>query len=206
MKDIYWLKSSTEDEDDHSPTAGSNDDNNVVSSLNNNIYFYSEVNRVKNLQLNKKLMTLGTSLVNRNNSLGVAIPTPINLHINSYGGSLFAGFSSVDYVLNCPVPVHSVIDGCAASAATLFSVVAEKRFMHKHSFMLIHQLSSGMWGNYESLKDDMENCDLLMETIRTIYSEHTKIPKNQLSKILKHDLWWDAKTCLKYGLIDEIIT
>ena len=71
--------------------------------------------------------------------------------------------------------------------------------------MLIHQLSSGMWGNYESLKDDMENCDLLMETIRTIYTEHTKIPKKTLNQILKRDLWFDAETCLKYGLIDEIL-
>ena len=42
--------------------------------------------------------------------------------------------------------------------------------------------------------------------IKDIYKKHTKIPKGQLSKILKHDLWWDAKTCLKYGLVDDIIT
>ena len=56
------------------------------------------------------------------------------------------------------------------------------------------------------MKDDMKNNELLMATIKDIYKEHTKIPKTQLSKILKHDLWWDAKTCLKYGLIDDIIT
>ncbi len=202
MKEIKWLKGTAEEEE---PSGSSEESNNVVSSINNNIYFYSEVNRVKNLELNKKLVTMGTSLVNRSNSLGVNDPVPIKLHINSYGGSLFAGFSSVDYVLRCPVPVHSIIDGCAASAATLFSVVAEKRYMNKHSFMLIHQLSSGMWGNYESLKDDMENCDLLMETVRSIYSEHTKIPKKMLNQILKKDLWFDAETCLKHGLVDEVL-
>ena len=77
--------------------------------------------------------------------------------------------------------------------------------MHKHSFMLIHQLSSGMWGNYESLKDQMENNDLLMETIRNIYTENTKIPKRILNQILKKDLWFDAEACLKHGLVDEII-
>ena len=45
----------------------------------------------------------------------------------------------------------------------------------------------------------------LMETIRNIYVKHTKIPKKQLNDILKRDLWFDAETCLKYGLIDEII-
>ena len=77
--------------------------------------------------------------------------------------------------------------------------------MHEHSFMLIHQLSAGSWGKYEELKDDMANNDLLMKTIRDIYIQHTKIPAKELAKMLKHDLWWTAKTCLKYGLIDEII-
>ena len=201
-KDIKWLKADTKESGAENACS---DDNNVVSSINNNIYFYSEVSRAKNLELNKKLVSLGTQLVNRSNSLGMTEHAAIKLHINSYGGGLFAGFSSVDYVLKSPVPVYSIIDGCAASAATLFSVVAEKRYMNRHSFMLIHQLSSGMWGNYESLKDDMENCDLLMETIRAIYTEHTKIPKKTLNQILKRDLWFDAETCKKYGLIDEIL-
>ena len=51
----------------------------------------------------------------------------------------------------------------------------------------------------------MENCDILMETIRDIYNKHTKIPKKQLNDLLKRDLWFDAETCLKYGLVDEII-
>ncbi len=190
MKDIIWKLSSNSD--DSPPT-------------NNDIYFYSEVNRPKNLDLNKRLVSMGKTLVNRANSLGLEAPPPIRLHINSYGGSVFAGFSTVDYILNSPVPVHSIIDGCAASAATVMSVVAEKRFMNKHAYMLIHQLSSGIWGKYEELKDDMENCDLLMETIRQIYVEHTKIPKKTLDQMLKRDLWFDAETCLKYGLVDEII-
>ena len=27
----------------------------------------------------------------------------------------------------------------------------------------------------------------------------------KLDEILKHDLMWDAKTCLEYGLVDEIV-
>ena len=71
--------------------------------------------------------------------------------------------------------------------------------------MLIHQLSSGMWGKYEELKDDMKKSEILMKRIREIYEERTKIPAKKLNEILKHDLWWDAETCLKYGLVDEII-
>jgi len=203
MKDIFWLADKFDaargDEE-----AGNSNDNNIVSSQDNNIYFYSEVSRPKILTLNKSLVRVGNSIRNRTSVLD-STDIPIRLHICSYGGSVFSGFAAVDYIAGSKVPVHSYIDGCAASAATIMSVVAEKRFMHKHSFMLIHQLSSGMWGNYEALKDSMENCDTLMETIRDIYVKHTKIPKKQLNDILKRDLWFDAETCLKYGLVDEII-
>jgi len=204
MKDIFWLADKFDaargDEE-----AGNSNDNNIVSSQDNNIYFYSEVSRPKVLSLNKSIVRVSNSIQNRASVLDATDNLPIRLHICSYGGSVFSGFAAVDYIAGCKVPIHSYIDGCAASAATLMSVVAEKRFMHKHSFMLIHQLSSGMWGNYEALKDSMENCDTLMETIRDIYVKHTKIPKKQLNDILKRDLWFDAETCLKYGLVDEII-
>ena len=45
----------------------------------------------------------------------------------------------------------------------------------------------------------------MMKTIRTVYTEHTKVPTEELDEILKHDLLWDANTCLKYRLIDEVI-
>lgn len=170
---------------------------------NNKIYFYSEVSRSKNLALNKSIASIGDKLFNQAQSLSI-IPPNIFLHINSSGGSVFAGLSTVDYILNSKVPVTTIIDGCAASAATMMSVVGAHRIMHKHSFMLIHQLASGMWGKYEDLKDDIKNCDLLMSTIKGIYEKRTKIPKKELKEILKHDLWWDAKTCLRYGLVDEI--
>ncbi len=198
-KDILW-ESKASDTD----SAGSSSDNNKVDIGRNRIYFYSEVNRPKNLALNKSLVTIGNSLYNRGQSLQMD-PGRIYLHINSFGGSVFAGLSSVDYILNSKVPVTTVIDGCAASAATIMSVVGHHRVMHEHAFMLIHQISSAMWGKFEEMKDDMKNSELLMETIIKIYEERTRIPTNELKDILKRDLWWDAKTCLEYGLVDEII-
>lgn len=203
-KDLDWVSNSTREFEVCGGEDGTSDDKNQVTFKDNRIYFYSEVTRSRNLTLNKSIV----ELANYYQAIGITLgssPAELYLHINSYGGSVFAGLSSVDYILNSKVPVTTVIDGCAASAATLMSVVGKRRLMHKHSYMLIHQLSSGMWGKYEDLKDDMENCDNFMKTIKDIYEEHTNIPKKELAKVLKHDLWWDAETCLKYGLIDEII-
>jgi len=212
FKDIYWVGGKGSQKEDNtentvisSPVGARKDDNNVVDSVNNTIYFYSEVLRQKNLLLNKTLRNLETNLINQTNLLRSENPSAIHLHINSYGGSVFAGLSSVDVILNSKVPVYSYVEGCAASAATLMSVVAEKRFMHRNSFMLIHQLSGGMWGKFEEMKDSLENSTLLMDVLKKIYLEHTNIPKRKLNEILKRDLWFDAEECLKYGLVDEII-
>lgn len=208
MKDLNWAgiisNGPLEDKVETSLDA-SGDDNNVVSAIGNRIYFYSEVTRTKILELNRSIIKLGNQFKTSSDLLGND-PAHIKLHINSYGGSVFAGFSAVDYIRNSKVPVTSVIDGCAASAATIMSVVAQERLMHENSFMLIHQLSSMMWGKYAALKDDMANNDLLMQKIKSIYEQHTKIPKKELDKLLSHDLWWDAKKCLRYGMVDGIIT
>jgi ATP-dependent protease ClpP protease subunit len=207
----YLLNSKSKKENVENAASSGDDGNthsdskNRIESVNNNIYFYAEVTRTNNLTLNKKIDSLGMKYYNFSNSLGMENVAPLNLHINSFGGSVFAGFSTVDHIINSKVPVHSIVDGCAASAATLISVVSDHRYMHKHAFMLIHQLSAGSWGKYSELKDNMENNDLIMNKIKEIYQEYTKIPSKKLDEILKHDLWWDAKTCLEYGLIDEII-
>jgi len=71
--------------------------------------------------------------------------------------------------------------------------------------MMIHQLSMGMWGTYANMQDDIENCNMLMNKIVEIYLEYTKIKEDKLEEILSHDIFFTAKQCLKYGLVDKII-
>jgi ATP-dependent Clp endopeptidase proteolytic subunit ClpP len=211
VKNLYWLggeKNKDVEEEKKSNIlviSDSGDSEDKIERSDNRIYFYSEVTRSKVLQLNKEIRNLGMDLTQARKLLNISEPPNMYIHINSYGGSIFAGLSAVDYIKNSEAPVTSVVDGCAASAATMMSIVADHRLIYEHSFMLIHQLSSGMWGKYEELKDDMKNNNLLMKTIKDIYQKHTKIPKTKLNQILKHDLWLDAKTCLRYGLVDDII-
>ena len=188
---------------DTKPQLG-NDDALNVTSTNNHIYFYSEVNRKSILSLNKELRAVSNKMLDyaqRNETE----PGKIFLHINSYGGSVHAAMAGVDEILNCKVPVTTIIEGCAASAATILSVVGKERRINKHAHMLIHQLSSSMWGQMADLEEELENLRSLMETIKSIYVEHTQITSEALDEILKHDQWWDAKKCLAKGLVDKIV-
>ena len=170
----------------------------------NKIYYYSGVNRESAAELNKKIGEIESKSLTLGYNLDIDPPT-LKILINSGGGSITAGISSMDTILRCKVPVETYVDGFCASAATFLSVVASHRFMSRNSYMLIHQLSSALWGKYSEIEDEKKNLDLMMETIKNVYKEHTKVPEKKIDEILKHDLLWDAKTCLKYGLIDEII-
>ena len=170
----------------------------------NKIYYYANVNRESVAELNKKIGELESKSLTLGHNLDIEPPT-LKLLINSGGGSITAGISSMDTILRCKVPVETYVDGFCASAATFISVVGGRRFMSRNSYMLIHQLSSSLWGKYSEIEDEKKNLDLMMETIKNVYKEYTRVPMKKLDEILKHDLLWDANTCLKYGLVDEII-
>ena len=176
-----------------------------ISVHENKIYYYSGVNRDSASELNKKIGELESKSLTLCHSLDLEVPPTIKIYINSGGGSITAGISSMDTILRCKVPVETYVDGFCASAATFLSVAASGRFMSRNSYMLIHQLSSTLWGKYSEIEDEKKNLDLMMETIKSVYKEYTKVPMDKIDEILKHDLLWDAKTCLKYELIDEII-
>jgi len=175
----------------------------VVDKVKNHIYFYCDVNTQNCLVLNQHIVSLNKEL--QKVSLDYNVESPkIYLHINSYGGDLLSSFSSIDYIRNSKVPIVSIIEGSAASAATLMSIVCSERYMTSHSFMLIHQLSSCAYGKYEEMKDDMENSDRFMDMIYDLYLENTNIKRKSLEKFLKKDLWWDIDICLKHGLVDNV--
>ena len=175
-----------------------------ISVHENKIYYYAGVNRDSASELNKKIGELESKSLTLSSNLDIEPPT-LKVFINSGGGSVVSGISSMDTILRTKVPVHTYVDGFAASAATFMSVVGNYRFMSRNSYMLIHQLSTQFWGTYSNFEDEKKNLDLMMITIKNVYKKYTKVPLKELNTILKHDLLWDAEKCLEYGLIDEII-
>ena len=174
-----------------------------VETYKNHIYFYSSVSKKSCLNLNVELRKISQHIIDNGRNL-LNKDKYIYLHINSFGGSVFSALSTIDTIINLPVPVVSIIEGAAASAATMISVVCNYRIICPNSYMLIHQLSSSTWGKMAELEEEMQNLKELMNRIKSIYKKHTKIDQKNLDEILKHDLWWDSKKCLKMGLVDKI--
>ena len=176
----------------------------VLDRVENSIYFYSPIDSNAVLSLNKNLHALNNDLIYQA-QVQRRPSADIFLYINSYGGYIFDGFSAMDAILNSQVKVNTIVDGACASAATFLSVVGSRRYMKKHSYILIHQLSSVAWGNYEQIKDEVQNLDKFMKMAKEVYKQYTKLPMKKIDEILKHDIWFDAKTALEYSLVDEIL-
>jgi ATP-dependent Clp protease protease subunit len=186
--------------------ASTDEDKTSVEVVGNHIYFYNGVDFTSALELNKVLQSTVTELLYISKTNGFNKPV-LHLHINSGGGYITAGISIMDSIvrLKKDIDVYTYVEGRAASAATFISLVGTKRFITPNSLMLIHQLSGGSWGKYSEMVDSHKNNELMMNMIKNFYNEYTKIPKNKIDKILSHDLFWDAKKCLEFGLVDKIL-
>lgn len=204
VRKMFWGSEEAEQEVKGSTCSPGNDkkgDNGLVDSIENTVFYYSPVDTKPILELNKTLVKVSADLISK---YGEYAP-PIELRIHSYGGYITDAFAAADAIRGCKLPVHTVIEGGAASAATLMSVVGAKRFMKRYAYILIHQLRGVCWGRYDELQDDMKNKDEFHRRIKEIYLEYTKVPEERLEEILKHDLWWNTETAMEYGLVDAIV-
>jgi ATP-dependent Clp protease protease subunit len=178
---------------------------NDVEKDNNEIYFFTDVTQETCHDLCRKINDMNKELLKYSIQFNCAPPS-IYLYINSLGGDLLSAFGVVDTIKNSRIPIVSIIHGQAASAATIISMSCHKRYATKHSFMLIHQLSTGCEGKYEELYENFKNDTLFMDTLYDLYSEHTTMKKDEIKEALKHDLWWGIDKCIEKGLIDDVWT
>jgi ATP-dependent protease ClpP protease subunit len=173
--------------------------------VGNKIYLYDEISRSSILNISKQIDIVTQQLKMLQLVYNMSTPIPIELHISSDGGDISPALSLVDKIISNSIPVHTYCEGMCASAATLISVSGHKRFITKNSHILMHQLSSGVWGKFEQINDEKQNLDLFMQVIKNIYLQHTKIKSKELTELLKHDFCLPAIKCKELGIVDEII-
>ena len=96
-------------------------------------------------------------------------PKEIKLYITSYGGYLYQVFTTIDFIKNLKVPVHTICTGIVASAGTLLSLAGSRKSITKNGYMLIHELRGGSWGKFSGLSDSFQNQQQLMDHIINYY-------------------------------------
>lgn len=129
----------------------------------------------------------------------------IELHINSYGGSVFASVSIFNYLQGLNKNITTVNDGLCASGASLIFMAGNERIMPKNTTLMIHRASSFGWGNCNDLRtlaNTLEKLDssTVFETYRTKFTGTDE----QLIDLIDSETWITAEESLEYGLCDEV--
>jgi ATP-dependent Clp protease protease subunit len=144
----------------------------------------------------------------------------IIFHIDSPGGSVKSMLKFIDFVMLLKkknVKLKTIINGYAASAATLMAIIGDEREITPHSHAMIHELSSLYHGNYTHLQSYSKHLDFLHTQIINIYKTHIRptqpaadpkkkepAPPLDLEKMLLKETWMDANEYLKLGFVDRI--
>jgi ATP-dependent protease ClpP protease subunit len=99
--------------------------------------------------------------------------------------------------------VTTIADGCCASAAAMMLLGGHRRLIKPNSYVLIHQLGTNVgWGKFEEIKDEMENCNKLMDHMKLIVGELTNLPESKIKRLMRHDIILSGEKCIKYGVVD----
>lgn len=149
----------------------------IMYTHNNHVYFSGDVTPNSMFLLCKQLRMAAHTQRVRN------CQYPLYLHVTTDGGDVSAAFACVDCIKTLGTPVYSVVEGFVASAGTLITLAAAKRFIGGNAYMMIHQVSSGVWGKMNTIKTQFENLTKLMDHLVQFYKQHAKMSKTSLGKL-----------------------
>lgn len=132
---------------------------------------------------------------------------PINLYINSPGGSITSGMAIYDTMNFIKSKVSTVCIGLAASMAAFLLSCGEKnqRYALPNSEIMIHQPLGGAKGQATEIQIAAERIIKLKRKLNKILSENTNQNIKKIEKDTERDHFLSPKEALEYGLIDKVL-
>ena len=174
-----------------------------VKVIGNEILFYADVDRENALDFVEKFKKLEIDLLKKKAELFGYEPI-IRVHIMSDGGDIFAGMTLMNTLESSRVKVVTIAQGSCCSAATFMLLGGSERKMGRNAYVLIHQISTEMWGNFQELKHELKSTDKFMKMLKKMYLEKTKIPEKKFKRLMKKDIYLSPSDCLKYKIVDAV--
>jgi ATP-dependent Clp protease protease subunit len=132
---------------------------------------------------------------------------PVDLYINSPGGSVDAGFAIYDMARFISAPVRCICTGLTASAAVIVLMAAQKsdRIALPNSRFLIHQPSGGVHGSTADIEIEANQILKIRQRINEMIASETGQPMEKVEEDTRRNYWMDAQEALNYGLVSRIV-
>lgn len=132
---------------------------------------------------------------------------PIQMYINSPGGSVSAGLAIYDIMNYIRCEVSTICMGmCASMAAVLLCAgTRNHRSALSNSEIMIHQPLGGMQGQARDMEIAAEHMINVKQRLYSILCDHTSQSRETIIHDCDRDHYMDAEEALAYGIIDKII-
>lgn len=129
----------------------------------------------------------------------------IELHINSYGGSVKEGIAIYNQLKQKKCKeIVAYVDGFAYSIASIILQAADRRIMGLGTSLLIHNMWINISGNAEDLRKAADDLDVLMEANRQIYMDKVTITEDELIEMLNNETYLTPDQAVEKGFADEV--
>lgn len=130
--------------------------------------------------------------------------TDLNVHVDSYGGAISAGWAIYNVLKDWPGTVSTFADGFVASAAVYPFLAGKRRAANPMSAFFLHQAWSSYAGNADELRkaaDDIEKFNAIgLEAFAA-----AGMDKDRILELEKQETWLNASEALELGLATEIL-
>jgi len=136
------------------------------------------------------------------------IPVRQNFDVRIYsdGGSFDEAMAIHSLLSSRAKKTHAIVDGLAASAASLLLQSSGERTMAQHSRQMIHQ-AHGRTTNFMAASEfraAADQLDAINREITSIYAKRWKGSVEDLDAALGKDTWLDAEESVASGLADNV--
>lgn len=135
----------------------------------------------------------------------------IEIEFMNYGGDLMLSLAIYDRLMRASVPVNIHVYGPCQSGGSLILQAAAKRYISQNTAMMLHYGFTGDEGTSDPrrLQEAVRHHNYLMDTLVRIYlarCNRARLSEKRLrDDIMRIESYFDAETCVKLGLADEII-
>lgn len=131
---------------------------------------------------------------------------PLDIYINSPGGSVFAAMSIYNLIARHKGAVTVHVSGIAASAATIITSVPNGRvIMPLGSMMLVHPVRATIGSSTaEQLQEAGKNLEKVRDSVIDIYEQKTGLDRERLLSMMQKESFLTAGEAVELGFADEV--
>lgn len=129
---------------------------------------------------------------------------PVNVHINSGGGSVSQGIAIYNALKEYNGDVHVKVDGLAASIASIIAMAGTTVTMAEGSLLMVHLPWTMIAGNADDLRKEAEVLDQHKETLIDIYASNSPLSRLEIESMLSEETWLTASEAYELGMITDV--